>query len=262
MKTGNSENTWLDMWVKDQGWSPHVAQRPFKLPSWQSFHQPLPFSFLTPQKKIKVKPKQQVPQNHPQWDFFTHFLFSQNPRDLKKTQKATQPPPHPPKNKALQCVVAVIVGRGCISKQGKWSAASLVSNTEKSRSDPVCLKEEMSKYWDIIGTLWWGVLFVWQTDGLYLGQNENKESSDTCIWYISGPYFTFLTQNIIPIFRTLCKGLQDMLNQPRKHWKHNKVAQHGPATNNPSTPCSGQSGLNIFTSRLASSIMTIVPVWR
>lgn len=144
----------------------------FKLPSWQTIHQLLPLSFLIPQNKIKVTPKQRVQQNHSQWDFFTHFLFSQNPRDLKKTQKTTPPPPKKTnKPKALQCVVTVIVGSGSISKQGKWSTASLVSNTEKSRSDPVCLKEEMSKYWDIIGTLWWGILFVWHTDGLYLGQN-------------------------------------------------------------------------------------------
>lgn len=158
-------------------------------------------------KEDQSQTKATSPTKPPTMRLFHPFPVFTKSKRLKKNTKSNTTPPHPPKNKALQCVVAVIVGRGCISKQGKWSAASLVSNTEKSRSDPVCLKEEMSKYWDIIGTLWWGVLFVWQTDGLYLGQNENKESSDTCVWYISGPYFTFLTQNIIPIFRTLCKGL-------------------------------------------------------
>lgn len=50
--------------------------------------------------------------------------------------------------------MGAILGSGCISEQGKWRAPSLVFNTLKSRSDPVCRRKEMSKYSGIIGMYW------------------------------------------------------------------------------------------------------------
>lgn len=51
-------------------------------------HSPTPgSSFLISQNKIKVTPKQQVKQNHSQWEGFLSFPVSQN---LKKVKKHNQ----------------------------------------------------------------------------------------------------------------------------------------------------------------------------
>lgn len=81
------------MWVKDQRCKPHVAtQRPFTVQvTILTNHSPTAApSFLIPQNKIKVTPKQRVQQNRSQEEFFAHFLFLFPAKIQKKLKKQQQ----------------------------------------------------------------------------------------------------------------------------------------------------------------------------
>lgn len=131
-KAGNLKNPNFKYVGQRSALKPHVAtQRPFTVQvTILTNHSPTAApSFLIPQNKIKVTPKQRVQQNHSQEEFFAHFLFL-FPAKIQKSWKNNNK-----QTTALQCVSGDILG-------SEW--------TGKAESCLVSFKYSEVKIWSCV----------------------------------------------------------------------------------------------------------------